>query len=163
MTRQVPLTRGYVALVDDCDYERVVSAGSWSARPHGPRVYAQRRIRHPSGTGFTTISLHRFITGWLFVDHCNADGLDNRRQNLRPATGTQNNANARRYKNNQSGFKGVSFDRSRLRWHARIQVNGKSRHLGRFDTAEEAARAYDVAARELFGDYARPNFPEGNA
>jgi hypothetical protein len=155
--KQIPLTRGYVALVDDEDYERVMAAGPWCARPDKRTVYAQRRLPLPGGRQ-TTQSLHAFLTGWPQVDHNNGDGLDNRKCNLRPATHEQNAANRRLNRNSTSGYKGVT--RVRGRWLAQIQASKKHRHLGYFDSPEDAARAYDRAARELFGAYARPNFPE---
>lgn len=157
--REIPLGRGLVALVDDADYDRVMAAGPWCARRSGPRTYAQHHVRR-AGRRAATESLHTFLTGWPYIDHRNGDGLDNQRRNLRPATGTQNNANTRRRTDNTSGFKGVSWRPDANRWHARVQSGRKLRHLGYFDTAEAAARAYDAAARELFGEFARPNFPE---
>jgi len=102
--------------------------------------------------------MHTLITGWSFVDHRNGDGLDNRRQNLRPANDSKNQMNARMRSDNPSGFKGVCADRHR--WMARIQLDGRRTYLGYFATPQEAARAYDAAAVELFGEYARPNFPQ---
>lgn len=156
--QRVPLSRGLFALVDDADYARVIAAGPWHVRPNGPRAYAQRRMLR-TGVRQTTQSLHTFLTGWPLVDHINGDGLDNQRHNLRQATGTQNNANARRRADNRSGFKGVSRRPDRRSWHARIQADRKLRHLGDYATPEAAARAYDAAARELFGEFARLNFP----
>lgn len=160
--RKIPLSLGLVALVDDADYEAVVAAGAWSARPSGRTVYAQRARRLDDGRP-TTEQLHTFLTGCPYVDHQNGDGLDNQRANLRPSTHGQNMFNRRLYKNSTSGFKGVTRRRRDGRWQAQIQANKQHRHLGYHDTAEEAARAYDAAARELFGDFARLNFPGGSS
>lgn len=155
----IVLSSGLLARVDEADYARVVAAGPWHATPsRGGRIYAQRGVRRADGRR-TTQKLHTFLTEWRQVDHRNGDGLDNRRANLREANRTQNNANARRRVDNTSGFKGVTFDARINRWSARIHVNNQRRSLGYHATAEEAARAYDAAAHEAFGEFARPNFP----
>ena len=160
MTRQVKLTRGAFALVDDADFEAVVSVGRWCLRPTADgRRYAQHRVLKPDGRR-TTQGLHAFLTGWPFVDHINGNGLDNRRENLRPATPLENAANAKRRRDNRSGYKGVSVTTSG-RWIARIQRDRKLTNLGIYPTPEEAAVAYDAAAREVFGEFAWLNFPVG--
>jgi hypothetical protein len=154
MTREIALSRGMVALVDDADYERAVGEGSWVAAPNGRTIYAMRRV------GSTTHLMHSFLTGMSLVDHRNGNGLDNRRANLRETTHAQNMANKRLYKNSTSGFKGVTQRKRDGRWQAQIQCDKKHYHLGYFDTAEQAARAYDAAASLHFGEFARPNFPQ---
>ncbi len=155
-SKWVPLTRGVRALVDLDDYERVVAAGPWFAHPDGRTTYAVRHVRVRRGF-HTTEKMHKFLTGWPMTDHRNGDGLDNRRANLRPATRSQNNANAQKRSNNKSGFKGVHWDGRK--WQAGIRLDGRQRYLGRFDLVEDAARAYDTAACALFGEFARLNFP----
>ena len=93
------------------------------------------------------------------VDHINRDKLDNRRSNLRLVTHTQNCVNASLRVTNTSGFKGVNFYRGKY-WRAYIRVNYRHISLGFFPTAEAAARAYDEAAREHFGEFAFLNFPD---
>lgn len=88
------------------------------------------------------------------LDHENRVRDDNRFDNLREATPTQNNANQRRRKDNTSGFKGVSWDAREQKWIAQICCNRKNRHLGRFNEPEEAHAAYTKAANDLFGSYA---------
>jgi hypothetical protein len=163
VSKEIPLSQGLVALVDDEDYDTVVAAGKWSATQggRGGSFYAHRRRGRPGEPVF--IRLHTFLTGWPFVDHINGDGLDNRRANLREATTAQNNQNTARQSNNTSGLKGVTWHKSRGRWRANIQLAGRQRHLGYHDTPEAAARAYDAAARELHGEFARLNFTEGIA
>lgn len=92
------------------------------------------------------------------VDHINGDGLDNRRCNLRYATRQQNAANGAK-KGRSSRFKGVCFDKSRGKWLAGVKYNYVRLNLGRHATEEAAARAYDRKALELFGEFARTNFP----
>jgi hypothetical protein len=152
--KQIPLTKGRVALIDDDDFDRVIAAGSWHAsKASRTNWYAAH------ADGRRTIRLHTFLTGWPLVDHINGDGLDNRRANLRPATGKQNAANMRTPAHNTSGFKGVTYYRRTGRWRAHLTTDGRQRHLGYFDTAEEAAYAYDTEAIGTWGEYARTNFP----
>lgn len=156
-TVEVPLSRGYVAFIDAADADLVLPY-KWYARPHRRTVYAIRNTRRENGS-HTTQSLHRLLTGYARTDHINGDGLDNRRSNLREVTHGQNNQNSRRRLDNLATFKGVGWDKHRAAWRARINVDGKRCHVGFFPTAEEAARAYDSAAREMHGEYAALNFP----
>jgi hypothetical protein len=135
---------GRVALVDDAD-AALVAGHSWHLDSGG---YAR------AGIGGREVRLHSLITGQRGVDHANGDPLDCQRHNLRPATQGQNNANARPI-GGASPYKGVS--RNRAKWMALIQVAGRRRYLGSYATPEEAARAYDVAALEAWGRFARPN------
>lgn len=91
-----------------------------------------------------------------FVDHINGNGLDNRRENLRLVTHQQNSFNQKHH-GGSSKFKGVSIDRSSGSWRAYITVDGKRKHLGRHGTELDAAKAYDMAAKEFFGEYAKLN------
>jgi hypothetical protein len=158
MTVEFALSKGYVALVDDEDAERVAAVMPWHSSNCDGKVYA----RHSYVDQFDrprSIALHTFLTGWSLVDHVNGDGLDNRRENLRPATPSQNNANRRRSSVNSTGFKGVSLYKRTGRFRAYLGIGGTIRHLGYFATADEAARVYDAAAVEVFGEYALLNFP----
>jgi hypothetical protein len=156
----VPLSQGLVALVDAEDYERVISAGKWSAHVKPHTTYAVRNIVHPDGRRGMQ-KLHAFLTGFPETDHRNRNGLDNRRANLRRATRSENLQNRGPQSNNKSGYKGVSWDAPRSKWVSRIKAGGVYRYLGRFSTAEQAARAYDAAATECFGDFAHLNLPQG--
>ncbi len=146
----IPLTREQFSLVDEADFETVSSFnwmvhGGYAARAEGPR------------NGYV-IRLHRFLLGapdGQSVDHINHDTLDNRRANLRLASASDQMANRLIGKNNTSGFKGVFLDARKMRWIARI---GRGRtFLGLFDSPEEAAEAYDTAARNRFGEFACTN------
>jgi hypothetical protein len=164
--KEVQLTQGYIALVDDSDYELVIQS-TWYAlvakRKDGSirAVYATRSVRTDSG--FKTEYLHRFIAGVTDsktdVDHEDHDGLNCQRFNLRVSTRTQNLQNQRLRPDNTSGFKGVSWRRHCKKYRAAIVVNGEVRFLGYFDEPEPAARAYDDAAIAAFGKYACLNFP----
>jgi hypothetical protein len=160
MTREIPLTRDMVALVDDEDYERVMALGKWIAAPNGQTFYAIRTVicRCAGYTRRCRVSVHNVVLDALYVDHINGDGLDNRRSNLRYASPTQNSQNRRPSSRNKSGFKGISPKCGR--WQAQLQLpGGRNVHIGTFDTPEEAARAYDTAARKHFGEFAWLNFP----
>lgn len=124
----------------------------------------QSHFWHLDASGYpcTTIDgrkvrLHTLLNG-PWTDHINGDKLDNRRSNLRTVTPTQSAWNAARRGTNRSGFKGVDRYRD-SRWRARIRAHGRITFLGYFKTAEEAARAYDAAARKQHGEFARLNFP----
>ena len=157
--REVPLTNGMVALVDDEDYARV-SAHRWAYNPKG-RGYAQCRIggrRNPK-----YVQMHRCILDapvGFQVDHINGNGLDNRRSNLRLASRSQNQQNTLAKTGGTSKYKGVHFDNEKQRFRARIRKGGVEIRLGRHSTEEEAALAYDAAARKVFGRFARLNFPQ---
>jgi hypothetical protein len=109
--------------------------------------------------------LHRLVLpGHKEVDHKDGNGLNNRGSNLRPATRTLNLANVqKRKKKCASSYKGVSFAGAHLGrpWRAQVCKEGLSRNLGYHSTQEDAALAYDAGAKELFGEYARLNFPTG--
>ncbi len=153
--KEVPLTQGKVALVDDQDFEKV-SAYSWSAHTYKRNWYAKAVI--PGCPGARLVPLHRFLLGFptLDVDPRDGDGLNCQRDNLRLATVTQNCANARKtISQTTSKFKGVS--RCGEKWRAYIAVAGQQRHLGVHLSEVEAAEAYNRAARLEWGEFARLN------
>ncbi len=105
--------------------------------------------------------MHRLILNapdGIQVDHVNRNRLDNRRSNLRIATDLQNHFNTVKRSHNTTGYKGVSRYHKLDRWYARIALHGKVYYLGIHNSPEEAARAYDAKARELFGEFAWTNF-----
>lgn len=159
--KEIELTQGRVALVDDEDYETLAQF-KWTLRKNRGCAYAYRTA-YRGGTR-RTVLMHRQIIGvprGVEVDHVNGDGLDNRRSNLRPANRSQNCYNMRR-RRNRSGYKGVRFHSTTHRakpWYATIKACGEQTFLGYFSTAEDAARAYDEAAIKIHGRFARLNFP----
>lgn len=157
---EIPLTKGCVALVDDRDNH--LATFKWHTHENPPGVYARRTIAGRLGRSRIEFMHHAVlgVPSSVQVDHVNGNGLDNRRENLRIASHAQNQANRRLGKNNTSGFKGVYWHRGHGRWRAAIKVSGRKIVLGHFITPEAAARAYDKAALEHFGAYARINFPE---
>lgn len=161
MTQQIPLTKGKFALVDDEDYSSLVAMGKWCADFSGCEWRAQRTIwRAPRRI---KLYMHRILLNapdGVEVDHINGDSLDNRRCNLRLCSPTENQRNRSLASNNSSGYKGVYWDPHRNRWIARIKVNGTRKHLGRFMSAEDAARAYDQAALRYYGEFAKTNLRE---
>lgn len=156
--KEIPLTQGYVALVDDSDFE-TVNAHNWYAEKASRGIYATRNIRKPSGN-WGIQRLHRFLMPEVpRIDHHDGDGLNNQRDNLRPATHKQNTQSFRRKKiGATSSFRGVYWNKSHCKWYARIEVSGTPIYLGCFTSETDAAKAYDVAAVKHFGDFASPNF-----
>lgn len=160
---EVQLTKNKVALIDDEDGPRVLPF-KWTSlhiRRKGADIWYARRNIRPKGQPQRAEYLHRVILNAPSdkqVDHKNGDGLDCRRNNLRLATSSNNQHNRARRHSSNSGFKGVEIARSG-RAIARICCRYKRMVLGTFNTPEEAARAYDAKAKELFGEFARLNFP----
>ena len=162
--KEIPLTQGYVALVDDEDFERV-NAHKWCVQidrsNSRPRIYAMGRIQR----GGKAMQMHRFVLGHDGpVDHRDHDGLNNQRFNLRPTTKSQNAMNSRKAPGKSSRYKGVSWDAARGKWFACIRQNYKTRPLGRYREECDAAQAYNLAAEMMFGEFAHFNYPlEANA
>lgn len=156
---EIRLTRNKVALVDDVDYERISKfrwyadrgpSGNWYARAWEPGMKPRKRLH-----------MHRLVMlapRQLDVDHVNNDGLDNRRSNLRTCTRKENTRNQRAKGGNR--YKGVNYVSRLGKWRAQISTEkGTKKYLGVFEYLEDAARAYDIAARALFGNFAKINFP----
>lgn len=160
MVKSIPVGKNNFALVDDEDYANLSrykwqyitskkSNTAYAARDQGSRNSRQR------------IYMHREITNFTVVDHINGNGLDNRRSNLREATASQNMANTpkrtsriRRY---TSKYKGVSLEKRTGNWVARILVEGKRIHIGTYSNELDAAKAYDIAAFDYHGTFAKTN------
>jgi hypothetical protein len=155
-TAHIPLTMGMCAIVDLPDLGEA-SKYSWCAHRGRRTWYAARGIYLPDGKRGIQ-HLHSFLTGFQIVDHANGDGLDNRRSNLRESTYELNGANKLKRRDSQSQFKGLTKNRNG-KWVAQIGSSKTNIYLGQFDLEEDAARAYDEAARIRFGEWATLNFP----
>ncbi|MEN6424184.1 MAG: AP2 domain-containing protein [Phycisphaerales bacterium] len=150
--KRIPLGDGRYVYVDAADFEWL-SRWKWHMR----NGYAARNERGEM------ILMHRQMMqppAGMIVDHVNRNKLDNSRINLRICTRGENTRNRAKPIGCSSRFKGVSYDRKTGKWKAGIRSSRKQIYLGIFDTEEEAARAYDAKAVELFGEFARLNFPE---
>jgi hypothetical protein len=158
-TVQIPLTRGFTAFVSSEDAD--LAGLSWYANVNHRTVYAARLNYTPSKS--TTIYLHRLIMERILerplvkgekADHVNRNGLDCTRKNLRLATHTQNKQNESLHRDSKSGYKGVSWHTNKRKWRATITVNKRPMSLGYYTEVRDAARAYNKAAREYFGEFA---------
>jgi hypothetical protein len=147
----IPLTNGGFALCSEEDFD-YLSQFKWFHVSDGNTFYAARDIDHKRYK-----RMHSEIMSEAAPDHKNGDGLDNRRDNLRCATSSQNQMNRGKFAVAHSPFKGVTWHSRDHRWVARIKAAGKRIYLGSFTTETEAARAYNDAASKHFGEFARLN------
>ncbi len=157
----IELTKGKVSIVDD-RFVSELSKHRWHVQESGGLCYAVRNCKNDDGKrGLSYLHIEVLklagIERLADTDHIDGDGLNNRLSNLRPCSHGENLRNKRKYKNNTSGFKGVSFCKRENRFRAVICVSDIYKSLGYFDTAEEAAVAYDEAAVRLHGEFARTN------
>ncbi len=160
---QIPLTRGYAALVsiEDKDLAEI----KWNHHPikNRNKHYADR---YNSNEKPHTVWMHRIIVSRMlerdlesheYVDHVDGNGLNNTRSNLRLADSSQNGSNRGKPCNNTSGYKGVTWYKKYEKWRASIKFQKRDIFLGSFDTKEDAARAYNEAALKYHGEFARLN------
>jgi hypothetical protein len=165
--KEIQLSQGYVTIVDNDDYDRLMKMGAWcvNVEGKGSRFYAVRDIVIQKKTQKTTykrkrVRMHRIIMNapdGVLIDHVDGDGLNNRKKNLRFATHQENMKNRKLSLNSTCGYKGVCFEKYNCKWRARIGINGKQKHLGYYETKEDAAKAYNDSAIENFGEFARLN------
>jgi hypothetical protein len=156
---EVPLTRGMKCLVSVSDLPLVLPM-KWQAgkRAGGARYYAVSN-RYIDGT-VKGLTMHRWIMQaplGSIVDHISGDTLDNRRENLRFCTAGQNTYNSNKQQGTSSRYKGVTFHKQHQKWYAAIRKDNKNVPIGLFDTERDAAKAYDFAAKLLFGEFAKTN------
>jgi len=154
----IPLSRGLWAIVDDEDYESLM-VYKWHVLKISTGFYAARTKPRPDRG---SVYMHHEVMGGkpssgYETDHIDGSRLNNQKANLRNVTRSQNNMN-RHHTCGVSKYKGVNWRKRVNKWRAAIGLDGKMRHLGLFESEEDAARAYDAAALEHFGEYSRLNF-----
>ena len=160
MTKEIVLTKGKVALVDDDDFDEL-NKFKWCAN-ESPTTKGLFYVLRNGGNK-THVFMHRIIMNvhkGEYVDHINRDGCDNRKCNLRVCTHSQNIHNHKLFKNNTSGLHNVYWSKHAKKWRAYVRENKKKIMLGSFDTKDDAGRAYDKRAKELYGEFAVLNFSE---
>lgn len=163
MVTSIPLSKKgkhagkFETIVDDCDAEFLMQF-NWFIHRSGNTCYAAHAISRTQREYMHRIILERMIERPLmpdeFPDHINTNSLDNRRENLRIASRSQNQMNRKKPKHNKSGYKGVHWDKRANKWRASIAVHGKTYNLGNYDDPKKAHEAYKKKAQEFFGDFA---------
>ena len=163
--KEIILTQGKIALVDDCDFEWL-SQYKWFAMKGSNSPHNFYAARHAKVAGrWTTIQMHREILGLKvgdgnIVDHKNWNGLDNRRENLRIANTVINAYNRNFQSNNTSGYRGTYWNKKNKKWTVQLTIDGKFRYFGSFSDPVKAAQTYDKLALQFGLKYAVLNFPE---
>lgn len=168
---EIVITKGKMALIDDEDVD--LARFKWHAaydRSGGLHNWYVIRSIRIAVRKRATIRLHREVLSRVIerplksyeqVDHINHNGLDNRRSNLRLASRQQNQRNRRIQGTSKSSqYKGVTWDKDAGKWRAQINIGGHHKGLGRFVSEYDAARAYDVVAKQIFGPFCCLNFPD---
>lgn len=154
--KELPISRGRVALVDDEDYEDLIRH-KWCTTS---RNYVLRRTKKAENMGGVCIYIHRYIMRCLDspmeVDHRDGNPLNNQKHNLRICTHPQNGCNLRLSRINRTGFKGVTLT-PEGNYSSRIKVRGEMITIGRFPTAELAALAYNAASLKYHGEFGTLN------
>ena len=160
--KEIQLTQGYVALVDDEDFD-YLNQWKWCVKIKSNTIYVVRTIvinYKPKKT--KTIRMHRLImlcNIGKIVDHIDHNGLNNQKNNLRFCTTNQNRANSiKTNKYTTSKFKGVTLNKKSNKWISKMTINKKNIHIGCYKDEIDAAMAYDKKAKEIYGEFANLNF-----
>jgi len=161
--KQIFLTQGQYAIVDDADYDKLNQFKWCVKKERNGNFYAVRRSLENGNQ--IKIRMSRQILGLDHkdprqADHINHITLDNCRDNLRICSCQENQRNRRANSNSTSQYKGVHWDNQKKKWRTQITINNKSNSLGRYDDEEMAAMAYDLVARKVFGEFAYLNFSQ---
>ena len=165
--KYIALTQDKLTIVDASDYDWLMK---WVWRYHWTGYAVRTESLGDPSIKFRPrrmIHMHRRIMGepeGLEIDHINGDRSDNRRVNLRIGTRTQNVQNSKKQSQpTSSKYKGVSWSEAHGHWRSTIKLNGKAHYVGQFDSEVEAAKAYNLKAKELFGQWAKINSIEDGA
>jgi hypothetical protein len=139
-----------------CMHREIMSAPPrWSFKSKSKEFFDSNRLKKTQTESGSTLRSE------LLVDHRNRNSLDNRRANLRWATASQNSYNREKTSSKSSSkYRGVTFNKRRNKWYARIKVNRKTIFLGSYTDEQNAAKAYDLAALMYYHEFAHLNFPE---
>ncbi len=147
--KEIQLSQGKIALVDDEDYERV-NKYKW--------YYKKRNENYGAARSNLVGYMHRFILNTTIeIDYINGNPLDNRKTNLRLCSHAENMCNMSKHTDNKSGYKGVFWSKRSNKYQVQIMVRGKKIHLGLFTDLQEAAKAYNIAALEYFNKFSKLN------
>lgn len=155
--KKIKLTQNKYALVDNEDFDKI-NEKKWFFDGKYARRIEYKKYKN-GWKVLKRVRMHRQILGFpqSMIDHKNGNGLDNRRENLRLCTRSQNSSNKIIQSNNISGYKGVSWWNTRKIWKATIKINGKAKHLLYSKNPKEAARAYNEAAKIYYQEFAKLN------
>jgi hypothetical protein len=159
--KEITLTQGKVAIVDDEDYPSLIQY-HWYAKRNKNHFYAERTFKKDGR--WQCIQMHKQLLGedipsGTLRDHRNRNSLDNRRENLRVVTPSVNTHNSIPMRNNQSGYRGVCWHKKTRKWSAYIKIGGKQYYGGEFVSISEAVMARDELAKSYYGDSAVLNQP----
>lgn len=157
--KQIPLSQGKFALVDDDDYDYLMQ-WKWHYTHYGYAARGQHGAGEKKKWVTRIVYMHRELMNTpkgVFIDHADRNKLNNQKENLRVCTRHENNRNVSKPRNNTSGYKGVFWHKRNGKWIAALTFNRKGIHLGCFTDIHEAARAYNAAALKYHGEYAQLN------